>query len=110
MSRPVYSDGGELADAYELSKHARMLYAFLACSRICPILRLASIAVLSGSWPPLGVSHIFDTILVFFAFWLSSYSETYPLISLFSDSLCSLRSAAATRLFFRTTCLLTQSD
>ena len=28
MSRPVYSDGGELADAYELSKHARIYTPF----------------------------------------------------------------------------------
>ena len=83
MSRPVYSDGGELADAYKLSKHARMLYAFSHVLLSVEFCGLASIAVLSGSWPPLGVSNIFDTIVVFFAFWLSSYSETYPLISLF---------------------------
>ena len=63
MSRPVYSDGGDLADAYELSKHARMLYAFSHVLLSVEFCGLASIAVLSGSWPPLGVSHIFDTIL-----------------------------------------------
>ena len=83
MGRPVYSDGGELTYAYKLSKHAHMLYAFLHVLVSVQFWGLASIAVLSGSWPPLGVFHIFDTILVFFAFWLSSFSETYHLISLF---------------------------
>ena len=83
MSWPVYADGRELAYAYELSKHARMLYAFWHVLISVEFCELASIAVLSDSWPPLGVSHIFYAILVFFAFRLTSFSETYPLISLF---------------------------
>ena len=49
MSRPVYSECGELADAYELSKHARMLYAFshvLASVEFCG---LASILYVPSS-------------------------------------------------------------
>ena len=83
MSWPEYSDSGELAYAHVQSKHARVLDAFTHVLVSVEFCGLASIAVFSGSWPPLGVSHIFDTILVFLAFWLSSYSETYPLISLF---------------------------
>ena len=95
MSWPLYADGRELAYTHKLSRHARMLYAFSHVLISVEFCELSSIAVLSDSWPPLGVSPIFYAILVFFAFWLTSISETYPLISLYS-----LRSAATTRLFF----------
>ena len=44
-----------------------------ACLVFVELLGLASIAVLSSSWLLLGVSHIFDTILVFFAVWLTNF-------------------------------------
>ena len=74
MSQPVHSDYGELSYAFEPSKHANMLYAFSPVLVFVELCGLASIAVFSDSWLLLGVSHIFDTILVFFAVWLTSFS------------------------------------
>ena len=53
MSRHVYSDGGELAYAY-----AHIIYAFSHVLVSVEFRGLASVADLSGSWLPLGVSHI----------------------------------------------------
>ena len=73
MHNDTYSDDGELAYAFEPSKHAHILYPFCLFSYLSNSADFASIAVLSGSWLLLGVSHIFDTISVFFAFCLTSF-------------------------------------
>ena len=83
MSQPVYSDDRELAYAFKQSTYAHMIYAFSPVLVFVKLWVLASTAVLSGSWLLLGVSHIFDTPLVFFAVWLTSFLEIYHLISLF---------------------------
>ena len=87
VSQPVYADGGELAYAYKLSKHAGMLYAFSHVLVSVEFCGLASIAFFSGSWPPLAVSHIFDTLSVLFAFWLLLFLRLIPLLLLFRQTL-----------------------
>ena len=68
MSWPVYSNNGDLAYAFKLSKHAHILYAFSPVLVFVELRGLASIAVLSGSCLPLGVFHIFDAIFYLFDF------------------------------------------